>query len=59
MILFKKLTPEDALFAIAAAIGQHLPDRLKDSELTLSFLDDHSVEVYLEETKQTEPVLLS
>ena len=53
MIFFKKLTAEEALTAIAALIGQRLPDKYMNAEMTLTFLDDHSVEIYINETDTT------
>ncbi len=49
MIKYKKIEPEIALRMIAQVLGENLPEEIKKSnaEMSLSFDDDHSVDVYL------------
>jgi hypothetical protein len=57
MIKYKKIEPEVALRLIAQVLGENLPEEIKSSnaEMTLSFDDDHSVDVYLIEPDENTP----
>lgn len=58
MILHKKIKPEDVLLLLTDVIGRYLPVELKDSdvEITLSFCEDHSLEIYLNKFDQNQVV---
>ena len=57
MIKYKKIDPETALRMIAQILGENLPEDIKSSnaEMSLSFDDDHSVDVFLIESEEDTP----
>lgn len=61
MILHKILSEEEVLEIVAAVVSKYLPEDVLDSdaEIKLTFLADHSVEIYVVNLPEGEDKVLS